>query len=93
MANFDNIKIRHERRLCEVGGKLGYFHFWGHWSRPVEPSPMIGGAPAEVFSAVFGIVEFADGIEQVNPTDIKFCDDENSILSEMQKIYEERKET
>jgi hypothetical protein len=45
----------------------------------------MGGAPAGVFSKVFGIVEFADRVVRVDPTDIKFCDDGNAMLNEMAK--------
>ena len=42
---------------------------------------MIGGEPAGVFSKIYGIVEFEDGIRRVDPTEIKFCDEENAMLS------------
>lgn len=80
MAGFSSIKIEWHTRECEVNGELGYFHTWEHWSRPVESSPLIGGAPAGVISKVFGIVEFKDGIRRVNPEDIKFCDDDHDQL-------------
>lgn len=85
MASFGDIKIRQETRLCEVNGELGYFHCWEHYSKPMEASPLMGGAPAGVFSKVFGIVEFADRVARVDPTDIKFCDDENALLNAMAK--------
>lgn len=47
---FSDITVKQERRLCVVNGKMGYFHCWEHYSRPVEPSPMIGGAPGGVNS-------------------------------------------
>lgn len=53
-----NMQIEWKTRLCQVGEKLGYFHTWEHYSKPLEASPMIGGAPAGVFSKMFGIVEF-----------------------------------
>ena len=48
------------RRLCKIKntGKYGYFHTWEHYSKPVEASPLVGGAPAGVISKVFAIVEF-----------------------------------
>lgn len=85
MASFGDIKIRQETRLCTVRGELGYFHCWEHYSKPLEASPLMGGAPAGVFSKVFGIVEFADRVARVDPTDIKFCDDENAMLNQMAK--------
>lgn len=69
-------------RLCEVKGKLGYFHTWEHYSKPVEASPLVGGAPAGVISLVFGIVEFSDGVKRVYPYEIKFRDEINQKLGE-----------
>lgn len=69
-------------RLCEVNGKLGYFHTWEHYSKPIEASPLVGGAPAGVISLVFGIVEFSDGVKRVYPYEIKFRDEINQKLGE-----------
>ena len=91
MAKFSGIEIKHERRLCTVNGKLGYFHCWEHFSKPVEPSPMIGGAPGGVISFVRGIVEFPEEIDYVEPRNLKFCDEENTMLCDMAKFYEESK--
>lgn len=74
-------KIEWHTRMCTVRGKVGYFHTWEMYSKPLEASPLRGGAPAGVFSKVFGIVEFEDGVKRVDPTDIKFCDEENASLS------------
>lgn len=59
---------------------------WEHYSKPLEASPLMGGAPAGVFSKMFGIVEFSDGVRRVDPSEIVFCDEENEILSEMEKM-------
>lgn len=80
-----NATIGWETRLCKVGSEFGYFHVWEHFSKPLEASPMIGGAPAGVFSKIFGIVEFADGVRRVDPTDICFCDEDNRTLEEITK--------
>lgn len=69
-------------RLCEVNGKLGYFHTWERYSKPIEASPLVGGAPAGVISLVFGIVEFSDGVKRVYPYEIKFRDEINQKLGE-----------
>lgn len=69
-------------RLCEVKGKLGYFHTWEHYSKPVGASPLVGGAPAGVIGLVFGIVEFSDGVKRVYPYEIKFRDEINQKLGE-----------
>lgn len=76
----NDILIRQEIRLCKVKGKHGYFHTWEHYSKPVEASPLVGGAPAGVISQVFGIVEFEDGVQRVQPYDIKFLDETGEIL-------------
>lgn len=82
-----NMQIEWKTRLCQVGKKLGYFHAWEHYSKPLEAGLLIGGAPAGIFSKMFGIVEFSDGVERVDPTDIIFCDEENQMLSEIDKAY------
>ena len=89
---FSDITVKQERRLCVVNGKMGYFHCWEHYSRPVEPSPMIGGAPGGVISFVRAIVEFPEGIGYVDPKDLKFRDEENSSLKMIQAIENKRKE-
>ena len=76
-----NAQLEWRTRLCEVNGEKGYFHIWEMFSKPLEASPLIGGAPACIFSKVFGIVEFSDGVKRVDPTDIKFCDEENNMLN------------
>lgn len=76
----NDILIRQETRLCMVKGKHGYFHTWEHYSKPVEASPLVGGAPAGVISQVFGIVEFEDGVQRVQPYDIRFLDETSEIL-------------
>jgi len=77
--------IKQERRLCAVNGEYGYFHTWEQYSKPLEASPLVGGAPAGVFSRVFGIVEFEDGVRRVDPLAINFCDDEHDMLSVFNK--------
>lgn len=81
-----SMQIEWKTRLCQVGEKLGYFHAWEHYSKPLEASPLIGGAPAGVFSKMFAVVEFSDGVRRVDPSEIVFCDEENEILSEMEKM-------
>lgn len=77
--------VKQERRLCTVKGQTGYFHAWENYSKPLAASPMIVGEPAGVFSKIFGIVEFEDGVRRVNPTEIEFCDEENEMLSVFSK--------
>ena len=89
MAGFTNIKICWETRLCKVDGELGYFHTWEQYSRPIGASPMVGGAPAGVFSQIHGIVEFEDGVRRVDPTCITFCDEVGGALHAMNKFEKE----
>ena len=89
MATLSNITIGPKRRLCTVDGELGYFHCWEHFSQPIGASPFVGGAPAGAISKVYGIVEFADGIRHVEPSTIKFCDEDNAYLVEMNKHNKE----
>lgn len=84
MANL-NATINWDTRLCTVEGETGYFHVWEHYSKPIDASPLMGGAPAGIFSKIFGIVEFADGVKRIDPVNIKFCDDENIALSNFNK--------
>lgn len=69
-----------EKRICNVNGKIGYFHRWEDYSRPLDASPLIGGAPAGIFSVTYGIVEFPDCVQRVDPTQIVFCDEQNQSL-------------
>ena len=87
MASYNpNISVSWDLRLCEVKGVIGYFHTWEHYSRPVEASPLVGGAPAGVIGQVFGIVEFPDGVKRVEPYKIKFCDEQNAMLGKMNEV-------
>lgn len=47
---------------------------------------MIGGHPGGQISMIYGIVEFSDGVKRVEPTKIKFTDEENIFLDEMEKM-------
>lgn len=73
--------VKQERRLCKVKEEHGYFHAWENYSKPLAASPLFDGEPAGVFSKIFGIVEFEDGVRRVDPTEIKFYDEENDMLS------------
>ena len=35
------MQIEWKTRLCTVNDKLGYFHAWEHYSKPLEASPLI----------------------------------------------------
>lgn len=94
MATLQTVDIiaKFEHRLCKVNNELGYFHCWEHFSKPV-PVPAgltIGSPPAGVISYVSGIVEFEDGVRHVDPTEIKFCDEEHANLCTLNKYEKER---
>lgn len=61
--------VKQERRLCTVRGSYGYFHTWEHYTNSSGQS------------GVYGLVEFEDSVRRVEPTCIKFCDEENEMLS------------
>lgn len=84
-------KLEWNTRLCKVKGELGYFQTWELYSQPLEASPLIGGAPAGIFSRVYGIVEFPDGVRRVNPVNIEFCDENHADICAMNKYEAERK--
>lgn len=86
-----NLTVEHPTRLCVVHDEVGYFHMWEHYSKPIPASPFIDGEPAGVFSKVFGIVEFKDGVKRVDPTEIIFRDETTDILYQIDKDEEIRK--
>ena len=92
LAGFNNIKICWETRLCKVDGELGYFHTWEQYSRSIGASPMVGGAPAGGFSCLYGIVEFEDRIQRVDPSKIQFCDEVGGALHVMNKFEKEKEQ-
>jgi hypothetical protein len=65
--------VKQERRLCTVRGSYGYFHTWEHYTNSSGQS------------GVYGLVEFEDGVKRVEPPCIKFCDEENEMLSVFNK--------
>lgn len=77
------IEISLETRMCSVGDEIGYFHCWEHYSAPVPASPLVGGAPAGIFSKVYGIVEFHDGVRKVDPEIIYFNDEQTKFLCDL----------
>ena len=81
--------LRNELRLCKVKSELGYFHCWEHFSKPVPAGLTIGSPPAGVISYVVGIVEFEDDIRRVDPTAIKFCDEEHATICAWNKHQKE----
>ena len=78
---FPNIEIEHKTRSCTVGGESGYFHCWEQYADVITPGLTIGSQQGGQFFRVYGIVEFADRVEQVEPFRIKFTDEKNAALS------------
>ena len=85
MIEFGDINICYETRDCEVNGQPRYFHCWEHWANVVDASPLRGGHPGGQISQVYGIVEFSDGVKCVDPVKIRFTDEENALLDELEK--------
>lgn len=76
------------RRLCTVDHtRIGYFHMWEQYSEPIEASPLLGGAPAGVFSKVYAIVEFPTEVARIQPDRIAFIDEGNKMLN----VYQQSK--
>lgn len=90
MANL-NMTVRTETRLCIVNGRVGYFHAWEHYSKPLPACPLVVGEPAGVLSQIFGIVEFEDGTRRVDPTEIIFCDEDTDFLYQINKDEDAKK--
>ena len=83
--NFLNIEIEYKTRSCAVNGESGYFHCWEQYADVIAPGLTIGSQQGGQFSRVYGIVEFADMVERVEPFRIKFTDEENEFLSMMKE--------
>ena len=67
MASLSDITIPYETRLCMIDGKVGYLHCFEHYSDKQH-------------SQIYGIVEFSDGVERVDPLKIKFIDEDHASL-------------
>ncbi len=61
--------ISRPKRKCRLmnSDTVAKFIDWEHYSMPLEASPLVGGAPAGVFSRIYAVVELEDG--QVVRTD------------------------
>lgn len=69
--------MENKKRLCEVNGVIGYFHCWEHYSTPCtrDPEGLVCG--------VSGIVEFPEGVQYVEPDQIRFVDEEAHVLTKI----------
>lgn len=80
MAGFADIRVENELRFCKVDKKIGYFHCWEQYADVISPGLTVGSHPGGQYSRVFGIVEFDDGVERVDPSKIKFIDYKHDLL-------------
>lgn len=77
-------------RTCMVDGRPGYFHCWEQYSDVIGPSLLVGGHPGGTVAQVFGIVEFSDGVERVQPYNIKFTDEQSDTLAGYEEFLKEK---
>ena len=84
---FGNIEIEYKTRICKVGDRAGYFHCWEHYADVLAPGLTIGSHPGGQFSRAYGIVEFQDGVERVDPSRIKFIDEDNASLKQLNEVF------
>lgn len=82
-----NIEITYKTRKCKVNDRLGYFHCWEQYADVIAPGLTVGSHPGGQYARVFGIVEFADGVERVDPSKIKFIDEENEALKVLNDVH------
>lgn len=92
MASLSDITIKKEHRLCKVGKEFGYFHCWEQYNDVIFPGLTAGSHPGGQYSRVFGIVEFYDQIERVDPTKIQFVDATHERLLEYSKMIAGKEE-
>ena len=88
-------EIEYVTRLCKVdkgwAAKFGYFHCWEHYADVLAPGLTVGSHPGGQYVRVYGIVEFEDGVERVNPSNIKFIDEQNEYLTKLNELSREQK--
>lgn len=88
MANpVSNIEITYKTRRCQVESRVGYFHLWEQYADVITPGLTVGSHPGGQYARVFGIVEFADGVERVDPSKIKFIDEQNEVLKVLNDVH------
>lgn len=95
MASLSDFTFKKEHRLCKVGKEFGYFHCWEQYGDVIFPGLTVDSHseyPGGQYSRVFGIVEFYDQIERVDPTKIQFVDEDNERLLEYSKMITGKEE-
>ena len=80
MATLSNITVKKELRLCKVDEELGYFHCWEQYADVISPGLAVGSHPGGQYSRIFGIIEFDDRIERVDPSKVQFVDETHNFL-------------
>lgn len=69
--------MRNHLRTCKFKGKNYLFHCFEQYANVVGASALVGGHPAGQISQVFALIEDESGnIKRVDPTEIKFTDNE-----------------
>ena len=80
-------------RVIRVNERIGYFHCWEQrqTGEVIHSDPNrkadLTGATMEVVA----IVEFEDGVERVNPTDVEFADEKHQTLRVLNKAARQKK--
>ena len=74
-------------RLCKVDERTGHFHLWEQYADVIAAGLTIGSHPGGQYARVFGIVEFEDGVERVDPSKIKFIDEESEALKVLNNVH------
>ena len=95
MASLSDFTFKKEHRLCKVGKEFGYFHCWEQYGDVIFPGLTVDSHseyPGGQYSRVFGIVEFYDQIERVDPTKIQFVDETHERLLEHSKMINNKEE-
>ena len=95
MASLSDFTFKKEHRLCKVGKEFGYFHCWEQYGDVIFPGLTVDSHseyPGGQYSRVFGIVEFYDQIERVDPTKIQFVDETHERLLEHSKMIINKEE-
>lgn len=85
---FQNLTVKKKFRLCKVNKELGYFHCWEQYADVIDSGLTIGSHPGGQYSRIFGIVEFDDRIERVDPTKIQFIDETHNSLHNTKRYLE-----
>lgn len=80
-------------RTCRYENENYIFHCFEQHSYVVQPSILIGGPSAGQVSGIFAIIEDGKGnIHRVNPTMIRFTDDEFEKIFKNCEVVEDVEE-